>query len=79
MEKLLEVIMAAKPVFDADTFLNAADLFGEGILDSLDILILVSELEAAYDIKISATDLSRKDFMTMKDIGELIKRHGGSV
>jgi acyl carrier protein len=57
--------------------LGARDLYGEGILDSLDIIIVVSELNAAYGIAIGAASFTREDFMTVADIMALVERHGG--
>jgi acyl carrier protein len=79
MEKLLEVLLAAKPVTDAKTLLEAKDLYGEGVFDSLDIIIVVNELNAAYGTSIGAADFTREDFMTPADILMLVERHGGRV
>jgi acyl carrier protein len=79
MEKLLEVILSAKPVIDAETLLEAKDLHGEGILDSLDIIIIVSELNAVYGISIGPAGFTREDFMTVADILALVERHGGQT
>jgi acyl carrier protein len=77
MEKLLKVLLMAKPVLSEETFLKANDLYGEGLLDSLDILIVVDELNAAYEIEIDRAGFSRDDFKTLTNILELVKRHGG--
>ena len=76
MEILFEVLKNMKPAVDVDTFDNAQDLFGEGILDSLDILNLIKELEEVFHIMIDFENLSRKDFMTISNIGEMVRRHG---
>ena len=79
MDKLLEVILAAKPTITAEMLLGAKDLYGEGILDSLDIIVLVSELNAEYGLKIGVADFTRADFMTVDYILALVKRRGGRV
>jgi acyl carrier protein len=79
MERLLSVLTAAKPVIDAETFLQSEDLHGEGVLDSLDILIVIDELCAEYEVKIDLTDFSRADFKTAANIYELVKRCGGRM
>jgi acyl carrier protein len=78
-ERLLNVLTAAKPVIDAETFLNSEDLYGEGILDSLDILIAIDELCAEYGAKIDFADFSREDFKTVAAIYELVRRCGGRM
>ena len=78
MEKLIEIIMLAKPEADIEDFLSARDLYGQGVIDSLDIIVLVDEINAAYDIAISNADLSRGDFLTVETILAMIKRCGGA-
>jgi len=77
MEKLIELIKLAKPETNIDDFLTATNLYEEGVIDSFDIIILIDEISAAFDIKIKAADIRRKDFMTVADIYDMIKRKGG--
>jgi acyl carrier protein len=76
MEKLIEVFKQVKPEADIEIILAATDLYGQGIIDSLDIIVLADEICAAFDIEISGAEISRKDFMTVNSIYEMIKRHG---
>lgn len=75
MEKLLELLVAAKPGVDAETFMEATDLYGQGIIDSLDILIILDEIDDAYGINIRADGFEREDFCTVSNIYDLIKRY----
>jgi acyl carrier protein len=75
MEKVLVLLTMAKPTVDAEIFKNAKDLYWEGIIDSLDIMILLDEINNAYGINIGPTDFSRKDFRTVADIYNMIQRH----
>ena len=77
MDKLIEVLALSKPETDIDDFLSATDLYGQGVIDSLDILIIIDEINAAFDIDIGAADLSREDFMTVESIYAMIKQNGG--
>ncbi len=77
MEKLTEVFKLAKPETDIETILSATDLYGQGIIDSFDIMVLVDEICAAFDIEITGASISRKDFMTAQSICEMIERHVG--
>ena len=77
MEELLAVLTTAKPVVDAETLMNAKDLYGEGIIDSLDIMIILDEINHAFGIHIGPSDFTRDDFRTVADIYNLIKRHEG--
>jgi acyl carrier protein len=78
MEKLIEIFKEIKTETDIETILAATDLYGQGVIDSLDIVVLADEICAAFDIAITGADISRKDFMTVKSIYEMIKRHGGN-
>jgi acyl carrier protein len=75
MDELLSVLTTAKPVVDAETFMKAKDLYGEGIIDSLDIMIILDEINHVYGINIGSADFTRGDFRTVADIHNLIKRH----
>ncbi len=77
MEKLIEIFKMTKPETDIETILAATDLYGQGIIDSLDIMVLVDEICAEFSIEITGAGISRKDFMTAGSIYEMIKRHGG--
>jgi acyl carrier protein len=77
MDKLLKALLAAKPVVDTDTLLQSQDLYGDGILDSFDILTIIDELRAVFEIDISG--IRRDDFVTVESIRELVRRCGGSL
>jgi acyl carrier protein len=77
MEKLIEVLKLAKPETEIADFLNARDLYGQGIIDSYDILVMLDEINAAYGIEICGADLRREDFMTVESLHALVKRCGG--
>ena len=49
MDKLMEILKRIKPETD---FTASNDLIDEGILDSLDIVSIISEIEKAYFIEI---------------------------
>ena len=77
MEKLIEVLKLAKPETDIDDFLSATDLYGQGVIDSMDIIVIIDEICSAFDIKLGAADISRKDLMTVDSMYELVCRFGG--
>jgi acyl carrier protein len=77
MEKIIEVFKLVKPETDIEAILAATDLYGQGLIDSLDIVVLTDEICAAFDIEITGAGISRKDFLTVNSIYEMIKRHGG--
>ena len=77
MDKLIEVLALAKPETDIEDFLNATDLYGQGVIDSLDIMVIIDEINYAFSTELGATDISREDFMTVASIYAMIKRCGG--
>ena len=52
-----------------------ADLFDEEILDSLQIMMLVTNLESAYSIYIDPDDIVEENFSTVEDIWNLVKKY----
>jgi acyl carrier protein len=77
MDKLIDIFKLVKPETDINTILAATDLYGQGVIDSLDIVVLADEICAAFDVEITGASISRKDFMTVNTIYGMIERHGG--
>lgn len=75
MERLIEVILSSKTTLDREQVSNSKDLYGEGIIDSLDVLIIIDEICAEYEIEIGAADFERSDFKTAESILALVNRH----
>ena len=71
MKKIKAILERLHPEID----FTANDKLIEGrILDSFDILSLVSELNEAYDIKIKAADIRPENFNTLAAIEALVSR-----
>ncbi len=51
----------------------------ESVLDSIDIVTLVTDLDDAYGIEISALDITRENFDSPSAIAALIERLGGEI
>lgn len=75
MELLIETLKLVKPEVSIEDMLASKDLYGEGLIDSLDILSIIEEINAAFDIEIGGDELSRKDFMSVDSIYALVQRH----
>ena len=71
MEKLLSILNEIRPDVD---FVNEKLLIDDGILDSFDIISIVSELNEAYDIEINVEDLEPDNFNTVEAMLELIEK-----
>ena len=51
----------------------------EDMLDSLDIIRLVSEIDEKFNLSIDGTDITPDNFQGLKKIENLIKSYGGSL
>lgn len=71
MERLLEILEGIKPGVD---FENETDLVGKKLLDSLSIVMLVSELCDEFDIEITPPDIIPENFSSAKAMWEMIER-----
>ena len=71
MEQLLEILSGLHPDVD---FLEAADLVDDGILDSLDIVTLVTEIHAEFDVTIPAEEIVPENFNSAEALWALIER-----
>jgi acyl carrier protein len=71
MEELMEVLEDLRPDVD---FENETGLIANGILDSFDIVSLVTALNDAFDIEIKPNDLVPENFNSAKAILALVER-----
>lgn len=71
MEKLLEVLEDVKPDVD---FKSSKGLIDDRILDSLDIVSIVSALNEEFDIQISIKDIVPENFNSVDALYSLVKR-----
>ena len=71
MEKLLEILSSLHPDVD---FENTEDLIDDGILDSLDIVTLVTEINVEFDVAIPAEEIVPENFNSAKALMELIEK-----
>jgi acyl carrier protein len=53
---------------------HGANLFGDGLLTSLDVLDLISFIETAFDFQIAPEDADMENFGTIDGIVNLIER-----
>jgi acyl carrier protein len=71
MNELLNILSDVRPDVD---FSQTELLVEDGILDSFDIVMLVGEINEAYDIKIGVEDLVPENFNSVDAIMNLINR-----
>ena len=71
MEKLIAILTSLHPDVD---FESNDSLIDDGILDSLDIVTLVTEINAAFDVIIPAEEVVPENFNSAEALMELITR-----
>ncbi len=76
MKRLLKILDELHPEI---SFSGEERLIDGKILDSLDIVTLVTDINSEYGVSIGAEDITRENFASVSDIAELIKRRGGEV
>ena len=74
MEKLIGILKGVCPGVD---FENEKALCDDGIINSLDIVLIVSELMDAYGVEIDIDDLVPENFNAAEDILALVERAQG--
>ena len=70
IDKILEILNDIRPDVDFNEEKNLVD---GGILDSFDIVSIISELNDAFDIHIRVTDLKPENFNSLEAIGQLVE------
>ena len=71
MDDLLKLLNEVRPDVD---FKNETGLVTDKVLDSFDIITIVSDLNEAYDIEINVTDLQPENFDSAGAILKLVER-----
>lgn len=70
-EKVLAILADIRPEFD---FTENVDFIVEGMLDSFDIVTLVSEIEEKCGVAIQGADILPENFASFDAILELINK-----
>ena len=71
MEKLLEIL---KELHDDVDFSVEQGLVDDGILDSLDIVSLVTEIDSEFDVRIPPEEIIPENFNSAQALWELIQK-----
>ncbi len=71
MEQLLEILRKMHPDVD---FESNDDLIGEGVLDSLDIVTLITEINTVFDVSVPAEEVVPENFNSAEAIFAMITR-----
>lgn len=71
MEKLFDILEGIRPDVD---FKTEQKLMDDGILDSFDIVSIISELNDEYEIAIRVNELSPENFNSAEAIMRMVER-----
>ena len=70
MEQLLEILKGIRPDVD---FENEKELIDDGILDSFDVVSIISEIDEKLGVQIRITELDPENFNSVEAIWNLIQ------
>ncbi len=72
-EQIIKILTELRPEFD---FNQDVDFIEEGMLDSFDVVNLVSELDSLFGISIDGVDILPENFASVEAIENLLKKNG---
>ena len=75
-EKIIEILTEIRPEFD---FGNSTDFISEGLLDSFDIIQLVTALDDEFSVSIDGGDILPENFATIDSITLLLIKNGIAI
>lgn len=70
MEQLLEILKGIRPDVD---FENETALIDDGILDSFDVVSIISEIDNEFGVQIRITELDPENFNSVESIWKLVQ------
>ena len=76
METILGILVEIRPEFD---FRASDDYLRDGMLDSLDVVTLVSALDRHFGISIDGVQITPENFRNMDAIMALLRKQGVSL
>ena len=72
-DTIIGILKDLRPEFD---FTQSANFIEDGMLDSFDIVALVSELDSRFGISIDGMDILPENFASIETIERLLKKNG---
>ena len=73
-EKIIKILTELRPEFDFCQ--EGVDFIEEGMLDSFDLVTLVSELDNTFGISIDGVDILPENFSSVDAISKLLVKNG---
>jgi len=72
-EQIIAILSELRPEFD---FTKSTNFIDDGMLDSFDVVTLVTTLDEKFGISISGTDILPENFESIEKIEALLKKNG---
>lgn len=76
MKTVIEILKEIRPEFD---FTASNDFISDGMLDSFDMVTLVSTLDKNYGISIPGTEIVPENFQNLQAIEALLRKSGARL
>ena len=73
-EQIIKILTELRPEFDFTQ--EGVDFIDEGMLDSFDLVTLVSELDNTFGISIDGVDILPENFSSVDAIAALLMKNG---
>lgn len=74
-DKIMKILKEVR--FDGD-FENSADFISDGLIDSFDIVTLVSTINNEFGIYIKPSDIMPENFYSIEAISNIINKYKGN-
>lgn len=75
-DRIINILQEIRPEFN---FSQDIDFIREGMLDSFDIVSLVTELDEQFNISIDGLDIVPENFSSINSISNLLIKNGAKV
>ena len=76
MKSIAETLKEIRPEFD---FTTSQDFISDGMLDSFDIVTLVSSLDKNFGVSIPGTEILPENFQNIQAIEALLRKSGAKI
>lgn len=75
-QRIVEILKEIRPEFE---FEGVENFFEEGMLDSFDLMTLVSTLQTEYNVKIAGEEILPENFANVDAIAALLVKSGAKA
>jgi len=76
LNEITAILKTIRPEVD---FSQSKDFIGDGLLDSFDVVTLVSSLDKHFGISIQGVDIVPENFKDLATIEALLRKNGGKL